>query len=230
MLEEFGEGIWLANGPEVVAAMGFRYPTRMAIIRLTDGSLWVWSPVAITPELKEEIDALGPVRFLIAPNHLHHVSIGDWAAAYPAAEVWAAPGLADKRPDLTISGTLGDTPDPSWAEVLDQVVMAGNRITTEVVFYHKPSRTVLFTDLLQQLPVGWFKGWRALVARMDGLVGLEPAVPKKFRVAFTDRDAARAAIRQVLSWPARAVVIAHGAPVTTDGQAFLKRAFGWIRP
>jgi hypothetical protein len=62
------------------------------------------------------------------------------------------------------------------------------------------------------------------------MVGLEPGVPRKFRVAFKDKDTARNAVRRILAWPARAVVIAHGAPVTADGKAFLERAFGWLKP
>jgi hypothetical protein len=228
MLEEFAEGIWLANGPTVVAAMGFRYPTRMAVIRLPDGGLWIWSPVALDHQLKWKIDNLGPVRFLVAPNHLHHVFLSDWVEAYPEAQVAAAPGLAEKRSDVEVDITLGRTPDPAWADVIQQVRVDGNRITTEVVFFHQPSRTVLVADLLQQLPAGWFRGWRALVARMDGMVGLEPAVPRKFRVAFQDKEAARAAVRRILAWRARAVVVAHGAPVTTDGNALLRRAFAWL--
>jgi hypothetical protein len=228
MLDSFGQEIWLVNGPEVIAAMGFHYPTRMAIVRLDNGDLWLWSPVALSDELRAEVDLLGPVRHIVAPNSLHHVFLADWAAAYPEARVYAAPGLAEKRKDIAFAATLGDAPEADWGDEIAQVAMTGNRITTEVVFFHRASSTALFTDLLQQLPVGWFKGWRALVARLDGMVGLEPAVPKKFRVAFSDKDAARAGLRRIMSWPVHAVVVAHGAPVTTEGKAFLKRAFAWL--
>jgi hypothetical protein len=106
--------------------------------------------------------------------------------------------------------------------------MAGNRITTEVVFFHRPSATVLFTDLLQQFPPGWFRGWRALAARLDLMTGPEPAVPRKFRAAFVDRRAARAALARVLAWPSSKVVMAHGRPVEREGQAFIARAFRWL--
>ncbi len=106
--------------------------------------------------------------------------------------------------------------------------MRGNRITTEVVFFHHPSRTALFTDLIQQFRPGWFKGWRAIVARLDLMVAPEPSVPRKFRLAFTDKQAASAAVERVLSWPADKVVMAHGEPVQADGDAFLRRAFGWL--
>ena len=97
-----------------------------------------------------------------------------------------------------------------------------------MVLFHRESRTAIFTDLLQQFPRGWFSGWRALVARLDLMEGAEPAVPRKFRFAFQDRTAARKALARILAWPTDRVVIAHGAPVTRDGQAFLRRAFRWL--
>lgn len=226
--EPFGPDIWVVDGPKVTAALGFRYGTRMVIIRLADGGLFLWSPVALTDALKARVDAIGPVRFLIAPNTLHHVFIGDWQRAYPAAQVHAAPGLAARRPDLRLDGTLGDAPAPDWAAGIDQVLVPGNAITTEAVFFHRASRTAILTDLIQQFPPGWFAGWRALVARLDGMVGPEPAVPRKFRLAFTRRADARAAVRRILDWPVERVLMAHGTPVNTDGGPFLRRAFGWL--
>jgi hypothetical protein len=88
------------------------------------------------------------------------------------------------------------------------------------------SGTVLFTDLLQQTPKN--TGWRALVARLDLMTGPEPQVPRKFRLAFTDRRAARAALQRILAWPARKVLMAHGTPVEKDAQEFLRRAFAWL--
>ena len=35
MLRQFGHEIWTADGSDVVAMLGFRYPTRMAVIRLS---------------------------------------------------------------------------------------------------------------------------------------------------------------------------------------------------
>tara|TARA_R110000868_G_scaffold29800_4_gene110654 strand:- start:3961 stop:4653 length:693 start_codon:yes stop_codon:yes gene_type:complete len=228
MLQKFGEDIWIANGSEVVAALGFHYPTRMAIIRLSDGGLFVWSPTALNDMFRAEVDALGPVRHIVAPNSLHHVYITDWQRAYPKAKTYAAPGLRDKRKDIEFDGNLGDTAEAAWAGEIDQAVMDGNTITTEVVFFHVKSGTVLFTDLIQQFPAKWFSGWRAVVAKLDLMVTAEPAVPRKFRLAFTNRKAAREAIARVLAWPARKVLMAHGAPVEKDGRAFLVRAFLWL--
>ena len=50
----------------------------------------------------------------------------------------------------------------------------------------------------------------------------------KISTSFTDRRAARACIERILAWPAEKVLMAHGTPVTSDGQAFLRRAFRWL--
>ena len=228
MLEPFAEDIWIADGPVVDAALGFHYPTRMAVIRLGDGGLFVWSPVPLTDDLRAGVAALGEVRHIVAPNSLHHLFIPEWAAAFPAAKLHAAPGLAKKRKDVAFNSELGDEAPAGWAGEIDQAVMRGNTITEEVVFFHVKSGTVLFTDLVQHLPEGWYKGWRAIVARLDLMVAPEAAVPRKFRLGFARRRAARAALARILGWPAEKVLIAHGAPVASDGKAFLARAFAWL--
>lgn len=230
MLKPFGPEIWIVDGAPVVAAAGFHYPTRMAILHLPDSSLLVWSPVGLDAELRSAVEALGPVRHIVAPNALHHLHLAAWIEAFPRAKVHAPPGLRAKRPDIAFDADLGDEPDPAWGGAVDLVAMRGNRITTEVVFFHRPSRTAIFTDLIQQLPPGWFSGWRALVARLDLMMEGEPTVPRKFRLASSDRRAARAGLERILAWPVEKVVMAHGAPVTRDGHAFLTRAFGWLKP
>jgi len=228
VLAPFGPEIWTADGPVVVAMLGFRYPTRMVVIRLAGGALFVWSPIALTDELRAAVDAHGEARYLVAPNSLHHVFIADWKRAYPAAKIFAAPGLREKRKDIAFDAEIGAQPVAEWSGEIEHVVMPGNAITTEVVFFHTKSATVIFTDLLQQLPAGWFSGWRALVAKLDLMTGPEPSVPRKFRTAFRDRGAARAALVRILAWPADKVLMAHGTPVTHDGQALIWRAFKWL--
>ncbi|WEX11316.1 DUF4336 domain-containing protein [Chelativorans sp. AA-79] len=228
MLKEFGPNIWIAEGPTVTAAAGFHYPTRMAVIRLTNGDVVVWSPTALTDDLRSEVETLGAVRYLIPPNSLHHAFLGEWQRAYPDAKIYAPPGLREKRKDIRFDGDISDGPIAAWAGEIDLAIMWGNRITTEVVFFHRESGTAIFTDLIQQFPRGWFRGWRALVARLDLMVASEPSVPRKFRVAFTDRRAARESLQRILTWPTDKVVIAHGPLISNDGQAFLRRAFRWL--
>ena len=222
-----GRGLWLADGA-VCEVAGFRYPTRMAVVRLADGGLWLWSPVAMSRALRTAVDALGPVRHIVAPNHLHHLALAEWQEAYPAARTYAPSGLRKKRADLRFDADLAEGVTFDWAEEVGFVVVEGNLITTEVVFFHQESGTVLFTDLIQQFPDGWFRGWRAVVARLDLMTGREARVPRKFRLAFVNRGKARLAVQRILGWPIRNVVMAHGAPVFGRGDTAVRRAFAWL--
>jgi len=225
-LREFGPGLWISEGP-TVSFHGFRYPTRMAVIRLSSGELFVWSPVALSKALKKEVDALGPVQFVVSPNRLHHLYLGEWKSAYPSARLYASPGLRAKRKDLSFDGDLNDLPEPEWAADIDQVPVHGS-VLTEVEFFHRASRTALFTDLLQNFPPGWFKGWRGVVARLDGICAPNPGAPREWRAAFLNRGAARASLHAILAWPIERVLMAHGDPVVADGSAFVRRSFGWL--
>lgn len=230
MLKPFADNIWCADGDHIVAIAGFHYPTRMVVIKLDRGDLFVWSPVKLSPELRVAVEALGTVKHLVAPNSLHHMYLGEWVEAYPEARVYASPGLRKKRADIEFDADLRCAPQPEWAKAIDQVILDGNLITQEVVFFHKDSGTVLFTDFLQQLPKDWFAGWRHTVAKLDYMLGDEPAVPRKIRLTFTKRKVTRAAMRRILDWPIKNVIMAHGTPVIGDGHAFLKRAFAWLKP
>ena len=228
-LQEFGPEIWLCDGPCVEGAMGFHFPTRMVVIRLANSELFIWSPVALSDELRAELWELGPVGHVVAPNTLHHVFLAEWQTAYPDASYFAAPGLRAKVPEVRIDEDLTPEPPTVWAGQIDQVVFDGNTLATEVVFFHRASQTTLFTDLLQQMPRKWFKGWRAIIARLDLMTADVPEVPRKFRLAFRNKAAARAALDRVLLWPTVRLVFAHGQPVALDGQKAISHAFRWLR-
>lgn len=226
-LISLGKNIWIAEGP-VVSFFGFPYSTRMAVIRLGNGDVFVWSPIALTPELRAEVGALGPVKHLVSPNKLHYLSLKDWRSVFPQARLYASPGLAKKRRDIAFDAELGDGPEPAWAPDIDQVLMAGSFAMTEIVFFHRASRTALFADLIENFRPGWFKGWRGVVARLDGIVMPNPGAPREWRLTFTSRRAAWAALARILAWDAEQVAMAHGEIVRSGGAAFIREAFRWL--
>ena len=227
-LHPFAPGLYVAEGP-TVSFFSFAYPTRMAIVILPDG-LFAWSPIALTPELRREVDALGEVRWLVSPNKLHHLFLGEWKAAYPRARLYAPPGLRRKRKDLAFDADLGDAPDPAWAAEIDQVVVHGSFYLTKAIFFHRASGTAIVGDLIQSFPRDWFHGWRGVLARWGGIVAPSVGPPSDWRSSFLNRRAARAALARILAWPIERVLIAHGTPATSDGAAFIRRGFAWLMP
>ncbi len=227
MLQSLGDGLWTVDGPPIRGAAGFMFPTRMCLARMPDGGIWVHSPVALSEDVRSEVASLGPVRHLVAPNDLHHIHLPLWCAAYPDARVHAAPGVPMKCPFAGEDATLGDTPPVDWKDTFDQVMFSGNLITTEIVFLHRPSGTAIFTDLLQQMPADWYSGWRGTVARLDLMTSDAPEVPRKYRLAFRDRPALRAALARIQAWPIQRLVMAHGPVIETNAGGLVEHAFEW---
>lgn len=225
MLRVFGPGLYAADGP-TVSFMTFPYPTRMAVAKLEDGSTWVWSPVALSPELESAVAAIGPVRHIVFPNKLHHLFAGEWIERWPEARVYAPPGLAAKRSDLHFHAELSDRPDPAWADQIEQVVFRGSFALEEVVFFHRASRTAIVCDLVQRLARA--KGLKGMVMRLDGLVGEYGSTPREWRASFLRRGAARAARERLLGWAPERLLIAHGACAQEDAAAILARALAWM--
>jgi Domain of unknown function (DUF4336) len=227
VLIEIARDIWIADGP-CVPFLGIPYPTRMTVVRLSDGSLWIWSPIHLTEQLSAELNQHGAVRHLVSPNKIHHLFLGEWVQAWPDAKLYASPGLARRRRDLSFDAELGDAPDPAWTADIDQVIVHGSLFMDEVVSFHRGSRTAIVTDLIQRFDPATLQGWRRAVMTLDGLVGANGSTPREWRLSFWNRTAARRAKRKILDWNPERVIIAHGEWIRENGREVLERAFAWM--
>ena len=227
MLEAFGSSIYVGNGP-VVSFFGFPYSTRMSVVRLSDSSVWVWSPVALTEELASEVEAIGPVHYIVSPNKIHHLFLSDWVDRWPDARLYAPPGLARKKPSLHFHAELGDEPADEWATEIDQVIFRGSFAMEEVAFFHRPSKTAIICDLIQRFPESMMSGWKGMLMRMNNLVGKHGSTPREWRASFLRHEPARAARDKVLGWNAERLLIAHGECAQTGASTIIADALKWI--
>ncbi len=224
MFRQIAENVWAAE--EELRLAGIRLSVRMTVIQLEDGGLWLHSPLDATDARCAALDELGPVRYAIAPSRWHHLYIGSYRARYPDAKLFGAPGLAKKRQDVAFDGALGNEPDAAWAKELDQTVLDGSRMASEVVFLHRSSRTLLCSDSFFNLRPSdhW---WTKFYQRVSGTAN-GPCVSRLFKWTIREKAAMRASIDHVLTWDFDRVVMGHGAIIETDGQAALKTAYGFL--
>ncbi|KAK7754634.1 hypothetical protein SLS62_003418 [Diatrype stigma] len=76
----------------------FRVGGRATLVRLTSGTLAVFSPVALTADVKAKVAAMGGnVGYLVAPDIEHHIFLSEWSRAYPGAKLIGPAGLPQKR-------------------------------------------------------------------------------------------------------------------------------------
>lgn len=223
MLEPVAKEVWTTARP--LRFFGVETGTRMTVVRLADGRLFVHSPVALDPATREAVDTLGPVKAVVAPSLFHHLYVGEWMRAYPEAVVCACPGLERKRSDLDWSRVLGDDAEPEWRGELEQVFFGARPLESEVVFCHRASGTLVCADAIFNLGDHPSRYTR-VVARLIG--ARKPGATWLERVLIRDRAAARAQVDRMLAWHADRIVLAHGDVIPTGGHAVLRRAYAWL--
>ena len=145
VLREVDEKLWVSDHPDL-RFLGIKVGTRMTVVELPDG-LWVHSPVPLTPQIREAVEALGPVKYVVAPNLYHHLYAGPWAEAFPEAKLFGVRGLAKKRPDLDLDGEVDDDTDPQWPGI--SLVSIRGSMLGETIFHHAPTGTVISADLFE---------------------------------------------------------------------------------
>lgn len=223
-MQQLDADVWVAEAP--LRFFGLEVGARMTVLRLPDQTLLLHSPIAPTATLVREVEALGRVSHLVAPNLLHHLFVGEWQRTRPDVRVYVAPGLEAKRPDLKIAGVLGDAPEPGWAGTLDQIVVDGYPFANEVVFFHRPSRTLIATDLAFNVGPGNAPLTRLAFRLMRSYGRLSPSWIE--RMLIRDRQTFRRSLERILEWPFERVVVAHGAVSETGGRDELVRGYAFI--
>ena len=216
--------LWVAERPQ--RFYGLEFGTRMTVIRLADGSVLLHSPESLDAALCAELDAIGPVLFVVAPNRVHHLYAGRVVETYPDARLWVAPGLERKRPDLAYVAVLGDEAPPEWSGQVDQVFFRGRPYENEVVFLHRASRTLLLCDLAFNFGprATLATRWLMRLIRSYGRFGPSTLDPWLIR----DRAAARVSLERILSWDFDRVVVAHGDVLEHGGREALRHGYRWL--
>lgn len=205
---------------------GWRLGTKMTVVRLRDGGLWVHSPIPLDDEIEAELRELGPVRHVVAPNLFHHLHVGPMAATFEGSAVHAPGGLRRKRKDLKIDADLQGGADGPWGDELSSHEIGGTWLG-EFVFHHAPSRLLITSDLLQNFHGTCDHWWTRWYLKVGGIYD-RPGLDRLIRLMFRDRDRARADIDTVLGLDFDGVVLAHGDRIDEGGRDILAESYLWL--
>jgi hypothetical protein len=226
VLHEFVPGqIWIKEHP--IRLAGGRFLTRMTVLRIADG-LCLHSPVPIDGATRDAIERLGEVRGIIAPSNCHHLFVANAQRAFPDAPTYGVPGLDTKRRDLRFDALLGDQPIAQWAGQMDQVSV-GNPVMHEVDFFHRASRTLIATDLVENFSDetpgtnAMLRVWLRLFSSWG-----RPCPAPELRWFTRDRQRTRLALESLLAWDFDRAVIAHGDLLLRDPKNIIREAWAWL--
>jgi len=223
-LEIVPHQMWIYNTP--FRFLGVNIGARMTVIRLERGGLFLHSPVEWTEDIKKGLNSLGPVLFIVSPNHMHHLFMADYQEVYPEVRLYASPGLREKRKDIKFFGILQDKAEEAWQSELDQMIFYGHPLSQEVIFYHFKSRTLLLADLMMN-----FDTKKSLLTKIVtktlGIYG-GPVFPVASQLSLTEQAEAKISAKRILQWHFERIILSHGNIIENNGKEAFQQAFGGL--
>lgn len=231
-LKPVADDVWIVDGPNIRFGprwLQMPFPTRMTIVRTDDGSLFIHSPTPLVPDLKAAVSTLGDPRWIVGPNRIHYSWIPDWYATFGGAEVYLAPRIKEQAKGRIGFATkeLGGASGYPWDGAIATLPVPGSYMT-EFEFFHKRSRTLILTDLIENFEskklTTWWMRW---LTRFGGVRDPDGRMPRDMRFKFRN-DELRRAVETMIAWRPARIILAHGRWYEDGAEPELRRAFRHI--
>jgi len=216
-MKKVSESIWIDSMPLRVgpAELG----ARMVVIKLNDGSLVLHSPIELNPSRKQHVDKLGNVSAIISPVKTHNLFVGDWLSAYPDASYYKVNEMPVERGGEK-EYFLDNQEKYPWENDISYVNIGGIPFFNESVFLHKPSKTLIVSDLVfnlhhdQSMLGGMF-------LKLNGCY--KKFTPSRiFKLQVKNKKDFTESVDKLLQLEFDNVIMAHGTPVFGGGHALMK--------
>ena len=227
--------IGIVDGPlEYLTVGGIKLPlpftTRMTVVRLMNGDLFLHSPTKFDDRLASELQGLGTPRHLVSPNQFHYAHIGEWAEAFPQAIAWASPRVRERararHVHVSFTRDLDAIPPEEWRREIDQTLFPGGYFK-EFIFFHQTSKTLILTDTIINIELDKIaEPWRT-VTRLAGMYNPHGQIFFGMRLALLlRRRKAKAAVGKIHSWQPQRILLSHGRSFDADVDQVIRRIFG----
>ena len=190
------------------------------------------------------------VKYIAALDYEHHIFLSEWAKAYPSAAVMGVEGLPEKREQdpataglkfqyvWTAKNRAEMTVDADFDGEFDVEYFAAHA-NKELVFRHKPTRTLIQADLLWNLPAyeQFSKTgedpesgiWTKLFNGLQNTRG-DAKWQRRFIwyvASSKDRPNFDASVRKVNGWDFDRIIPCHGNVIEDDAKGVFRKVFEW---
>jgi Domain of unknown function (DUF4336) len=239
VFKPMGPDIGIVDGPlEYLTVGGLTLPlpftTRMTVVRLSKGDLFLHSPIKFDESLASELQQMGTVRHLVSPNQFHYAHIGEWSKAFPDAIPWASPRVRQRARarhiDVTFARDLGFNPPVEWRQDIDQTLFPGGYFK-EFIFFHKKSKTLILTDTIINIELDKMpEPWRT-ATKLSGMYHPRGQIFFGMRLPLLlQQREAKAAFAKIHSWRPERIMLSHGRCFESHGDEVIRRIFGAPAP
>ncbi|THH13984.1 hypothetical protein EW146_g6295 [Bondarzewia mesenterica] len=221
VIREVTKDVWTFSKPFM--RLGFLpIGGRSTAIKLSNGDVWVLASTPLTDDTKKTLANLGPVKYIISADAVHHLYLGEFKKAYPEAKLLAVEEVVEKKKNegLEFAGFWGDKqrePKFGFEGEIKSCYFSGFK-NKDVAFLHEPSKTLVEADLLFNMPAieqysrSWFSG------RTPFFGNPYSTLQKKMMWSLgVDKEAMKRDARTVAGWDFNRIIPCHGDVIEKDG-------------
>jgi hypothetical protein len=218
-------GIWVAE--RKLWFSGVRLRSRMTVLRLADGRLWVHSASEPNRDLCAELDRLGQVSWIVVPNRFHHLQASAMKARYPGAQVIGPASAQSRNKALALDVAIDDARLPSLVPELSPVPLRGVPFLDETLFFHAKTHTLIGADLMMCGCAADHWTWR-WVSRAMGQYERYKA-PPDVRWQTRGGPVLRQSLEEIARLPLTRILVAHSDSVEDHPVEQLEEAWRFAR-
>lgn len=218
-------GIWI--GERELWFGGVRLRSRMTVVRLADGNLWVHSASEPTPELCAQLDRLGQVSWVVVPNRYHHLHAAAMKARYPDAQVIGPASAKTRNGSVVLDVAIDDERLRALVPELAPVALRGVPFLDETTFFHARTGTLIGADLMMCGCPADHWSWR-WASRVTGQY-LRYKAPPDVRWHTRGGPMVRQSLDELAKLPLERILVAHSDPVEDRPVEQLQEAWRFVR-
>ena len=210
-METLLDNIWVHEDTMRLGAIPLRL--RMTVIKLSDSSLWIHSPTALTPQLKNEVEQIGKVKYIVGASNGHNLWLQEWQLSFPKATLYVSGKIPQKLKLIDYQLLDGFFYNP-WKSDLIHAYMTGVPFFNESVFLHTKTRSLIVTDFIQNHTNNRPSGLAGIIKRFIfepiGFKGICIAPPLKIGFTIKDKPGFTAFVQKVNAWDFDRIIVTHG--------------------
>ncbi|CAA9963486.1 DUF4336 domain containing protein [Pyrenophora teres f. maculata] len=217
-------------------------------VRLQSGSLAVFSPVALTDDVKAKVSELGEVKYIAALDAEHHIFLGPWHKEYPNAQVMGPDVLPEKRTKqkneevpfsfLFSKSKPVESISPEFDAEFDWEYVPSH-VNKELVFHHRPSRSLITADLMFNLPAteqfsksGVDPTTGILSKIFNALQNTKGDAKWQQRTIWygtsaSDRKGFSQSMERISKWGFERIIPCHGDVIESEGKPIFDKIMRW---
>ncbi|HEY4180646.1 MAG TPA: hypothetical protein VGM90_27565 [Kofleriaceae bacterium] len=184
-LEKLGHNLYTVTG-RLEMPLG-ETTRRMTVARLAGGELVIFSPISLAEPAMQQLEAIGPPRYMIVPRGNHRLDLKPWKQRYPNIVVVAPEGVkADVEEVIPVDHTTLDTGDPNV--LIDNAPGTAKKELTMMVTTETGKKTLAVADLIFNIPEK--SGVEGVAFKVMGMNPGHPSLPWTVKLGLVKDEAA----------------------------------------